>query len=332
MPELGVVIIGRNEGERLVRCIRSVTGVVVVYVDSGSSDQSVERARALGADVVALDPSVPFTAARARNAGFLRLLELSSEVGLVQFVDGDCEIAAGWLDTARRELGSQPSTAVVCGRRRERYPERSVYNRLCDLEWDTPVGETGACGGDALMRVAAVREAGGYSDHLIAGEEPELCSRLRGAGWKVVRLDAEMTAHDAAMTRFAQWWRRTVRAGYAFAAVSRLSGPGRVRIWVREFRSNWFWGLLLPLTAVTAAAVHSAAFLLLAGYPVLLARVYRGQRRRGAEPSAARLYAFFCVLAKFPLVQGQLRYYRDRLLGRTGRLIEYKGPEPQRVS
>src|SRR5947207_307333 len=60
---LGVVVIGRNEGDRLRTCLSAVAGrnLPVVYVDSGSTDGSVATARGLGADVVALDLTTPFT-------------------------------------------------------------------------------------------------------------------------------------------------------------------------------------------------------------------------------------------------------------------------------
>lgn len=157
MSALGLVAIGRNEGERMRRCLESVMGrgLVIVYVDSGSVDGSVELARSLGADVVELDLSRPFTAARARNEGFERLSQIDTQVRFVQFVDGDCEVANGWLEKARGVLEENPDVGVVCGRRRERFPEHTVYNRLADLEWDSPIGESKACGGDAMMRVEA---------------------------------------------------------------------------------------------------------------------------------------------------------------------------------
>jgi glycosyltransferase involved in cell wall biosynthesis/GT2 family glycosyltransferase len=330
MARTGVVVIGRNEGERLVRCLRSVVGSAdaVVYVDSGSTDRSVEAARELGVGVVTLDRSVPFTAARGRNAGFRHLLTTLPDLERVQFVDGDCEVDPGWFAAAHAAMDADPKAAVVCGRRRERHPERSAYNRLCDLEWDTPVGEATACGGDALMRVGPLRDAGGFRESLIAGEEPELCARLRAAGWKVFRLPAEMTRHDAAMTRFGQWWRRTVRAGHAYAEVSALHGRTPDRTWVRERRSNWFWGVVLPVVAALGAMVHPAALVLFAGYPVLGLRAYRSRRRRGTTPADARLYAAFCVLAKFPMALGQAQYLVNRLRGRRAALIEYKHAGP----
>src|SRR4051812_26981123 len=96
---VGVVAIGRNEGERLRRCIDGLVGrgVSIVYVDSGSTDDSNAMARSREVEVVELDMSRPFTAARARNAGFERLSRINPGVRFVQFLDGDCEIADGWL-------------------------------------------------------------------------------------------------------------------------------------------------------------------------------------------------------------------------------------------
>jgi len=159
--QIAAIVIGRNEGARLIACLDALAGQVapIIYVDSGSSDGSVEAAKARGAQVIALDMTQPFTAARARNAG---IAALPPDARFVQFLDGDCVMQAGWLETAQTHLENHPQVAVVCGRRREMAPEASVYNRLIDAEWDTPIGEARACGGDALMRVAPLRAVGGY--------------------------------------------------------------------------------------------------------------------------------------------------------------------------
>lgn len=328
MSEIGLVAIGRNEGDRLRGCLESVVGKVrqVVYVDSGSTDGSTDMARSLGVEVVDLDLSIPFTAARARNAGFERLRELCPTLDYVQFVDGDCEVVEGWLDQARQALDTHPDWAVVCGRRRERYPNQTIYNKLCDLEWNTPVGEAKACGGDAMMRVVALQTVGGYDPTLIAGEEPELCVRLRQQGWTIYRLDAEMTLHDAQMTQFGQWWKRSLRAGHAFAEGAFRHGAPPERHWVKETRSNWLWGLVIPGMAIALAIpTHGLSLVLLLGYGLMTFKIYRYMQRTGLSSNDAALYAAFCVLGKFPNVLGQLKFYRDRLLGNTSRLIEYKG-------
>lgn len=324
MSPFGLVAIGRNEGDRLRTCLASAQdqAAVLVYVDSGSSDGSVALAQAHGALVVNLDMSQPFTAARARNEGFRRLLDAAPALTLVQFVDGDCEVAPGWFDTARAFLATHPEVAAVCGRRRERHPERSVYNRLCDLEWNTPVGEARAFGGDVMMRVAALQQVKGYRADLIAGEEPELAVRLRAAGWTLHRLDAEMTLHDAAMTRFGQWWQRAKRAGFAFAEGALLHGAPPERHWVRESRSAWVWGVALPAGVLLAAGVGGPVFLCaLAVYPLQVARL--ALRGEGA-PSLRLARAFFLVLGKFAEASGQIKFLAHRLFGSRARLIEYK--------
>lgn len=328
---LAAVVIGRNEGARLIACLESMRGQTmrIVYVDSGSSDGSPEAARGLGAEVLALDLTRPFTAARARNLGWRHALACWPDTALLQFVDGDCELDPGWLPAARAFLAARPEVVAVCGRRRERHPEASVYNRLCDEEWATPIGEARACGGDVLMRAAPLAAVGGYRESLIAGEEPELCVRLRQAGGRIWRLDAEMTRHDAAMHRFGQWWQRSRRAGHAFAEGAALHGAPPERHWVAETRRALMWGLLLPATALVGSmgGIPILAWLL-AAYPLQWLRL---ARRRGpssctlAETLPWRLQrAGFSVLGKFAETAGVLTYVLRRWRGGPGRLIEYK--------
>ena len=323
MSRVGIVAIGRNEGERFRRCLRSLptSSVPVVYVDSGSDDGSVPAALASGASVVELDNTISFTAARARNAGLEKLVAEHPEIAYVQFIDGDCELDPGWLATALAALEANPDLAVVCGRRRELFPERSIYNELCDIEWDTPVGDAKACGGDALMRVSAFRAAGGFSANLIAGEEPELCVRLRKLGFRIRRLRSEMTRHDAAVLRFSQWWKRTLRSGHAFAQGAAMHGGKDERHWVRETGSIVAWALLLPLAVLVLLALGKPwGLVLLAAYPALGARIWL-KRREGLGARRAALFALFCVLAKFPQLLGATRFLG---LGGAGGLIEYK--------
>lgn len=291
--EAGFVIIGRNEGVRLALCIASVKREAqrIVYVDSGSVDGSVALARAHGLIVVELDQSRPFTAARARNAGLKALRDHFPDLAYVHFIDGDCELVEGWLSDALAAIRVETNVAAVCGRRRERFPDHSPYNQLCDKEWDTPVGVAPSVGGDALFRIDAFLSVGGFDPELIAGEEPDLCHRIRQLGWRIWRIDRDMTVHDAAMTRFDQWWQRNRRSGYATAeALFRRADP---TLW-RQVVSNTLWSL--PV--------------LWAFWPLLWARICW---RSGP------LEASFITLGKLPHMQGQIDYLRKRR-----RLIEYK--------
>lgn len=321
---LGVVAIGRNEGERLRRCLESALAATssVIYVDSGSRDDSLNMARALGVEVVELDMSVPFTAARARNEGYARLRDLNSGSEYVQFVDGDCEIVPGWLDMAHAFLEEHQDVAVVCGRRRERFPERSVYNLLCDIEWDTPIGQAKACGGDAMMRVGAFDAAQGFRADLIAGEEPELCVRLRKNGWKIWRLDSEMTLHDAAMLRFSQWWNRSKRAGFAYTEGAFLHGAAPERHWVRESLRVSLWGGAIPLSGLIASLLGGAGWaLIFLVYPLQVIRLaLKGRYSKKVNWA----HAYFLVLGKFPEFLGLGRFLIAKAFGGSRDIIEYK--------
>jgi GT2 family glycosyltransferase len=319
----GAVAIGRNEGERLRRCIASLsTATVTVYVDSGSTDCSADWALGRGVEVIDLDMRIPFTAARARNAGLQRLRELAPDLTYVQFVDGDCELVADWPERAADFLDAHPHVAAVAGRLRERYPERSIYNWLCEREWDAPAGEASLCGGIVMMRANAIEAVGGFRDDLIAGEEPELCVRLRDIGWRIWRLDHDMAWHDAAITHFHQWWRRALRGGYAFAQGAYLHGdrPGRHFAW--EARRAWLWGVWLPIVCLMVSVAFApwgwAAWLI---YPLQVLR----QTVRNPGPLRERaLLALFHLLARLPEGMGQIKFLHNRLLGRQARLIEYK--------
>jgi GT2 family glycosyltransferase len=317
MTAVAAIVIGRNEGKRLVRCLKALEGLAspLIYVDSGSTDGSVEVAQSAGAEVVELDMTRPFTAARARNAGLAKLGE--NAPAFVQVIDGDCEIRQEWLPAATRFLDAHPEVAAVAGRLRETDAQATIWNRLADAEWETPCGEVRAIGGIGLLRRAAIADVGGYREDLIAGEEPELCLRLRHAGWLIWRLPDEMAWHDIAMTRFGQWWKRTKRGGHAFAESAALHGSGPEPFRVRELRSALFWGAGVPVAAAVGTLLFSPwALLVLAAWPLQVLRL----AIRGMP-----LYrAFFLTLGKIPEAQGAIEFFLGRLSGRRQRLIDYK--------
>ncbi len=328
--KLGVVVIGRNEGERLARCFRSLKAgpkdYPIVYVDSGSTDGSRELARAQGADLVELDPSQGFTMARGRNAGMQRLLNLIPDLDLIQFLDGDCELQPTWLELGRRTMESRPDAAVVSGRRRERQRDANVYHRLMDMEWDTPIGEVAACHGDAMMRVAFLRAAGPFDELLIAGEEPELCARLRAAGGRILRVDAEMSLHDVSIDRFGQWWRRCMRSGHGSAQCASLHGWLHDKDATRLLASAWLWDFFIPLGLVIAVWQFGPSALLgFLIYPLHAAKIAFGRWRRGASVADAAAYAVFMQVSRASTLLGHLSFVLTRLRRRPSKLIEYKG-------
>ena len=326
---LGVVVIGRNEGRRLVACLDALRDqdVPVVYVDSGSSDGSAEQAGERVESVVVLDAARPFSAARARNEGFERLVRTHAGLAAVQFVDGDCVVDAGWLDVGRRCLVEHPRDGIVVGRLAERRPDASIYNRLCAMEWRSPAGlvtEAGALGGIMMVRADSFRALRGFDEHVIAGEDSELGVRAVAAGWQIRKLDAPMATHDADIHRFAQWWRRAVRSGHAIGQRFHLNGRGPARDCARQRRSVLIWGFALPALALALAwPTRGLSLLLLGLYGWLWLRIVRFRTGRGDAPDDARLYARFTVLSKLAEAVGLLQFQWNRLRGRY-RIIEYK--------
>lgn len=333
---IGVVVIGRNEGERLRRCLESVSGmdVQVVYVDSGSTDNSVAMAKALDVDVIDLDMTIPFCAARARNAGYERLKKCHSQLRYVQFIDGDCEIISDWLTEAVAVLDSRPELAIVTGRLHERFPEASIYNRLGDLEWNCAgVGEVDAVGGIFMIRCEAFDSIGGFNPTVPAGEEPELCQRLIRQKWRIQRLDRNMAFHDLAMSRFGQWWRRTIRFGYGSMDVAARFGLPRFRR--DNLRAHWWmlWLVTMLISVLLAVAVPPLrgscillTLILLGLWLAQLCRITYRTLMKGQPFDLAAAYALFISIGFLPQMAGHLMYWNDRLRKRYYRLIEYKAP------
>jgi cellulose synthase/poly-beta-1,6-N-acetylglucosamine synthase-like glycosyltransferase len=325
MPALGnvgFVVIGRNEGSRLEACLRSVLAVSsqVIYADSASTDGSPALAAQLGAKVISLPDDGALTAARGRNAGFRELRERMPECELVQFLDGDCILQPHWLPAAVEFFRDHPEVAVVCGRRFEAHPDASIYNRSCDAEWNTPCGEASACGGDALIRRAALDQVHGYREELLAGEEPEMTARMRAIGWKVWRIDVPMTEHDARIYSFGQWWRRSQRGGFGYAQVWSATASLPRRLYGRQLLSALAWAVMIPTLCLLAAIIARQPLILL-----LLPLLYALQVARIAHASPAErdrwTRAALILLAKIPETIGAARFV---LGGGRRQVPEYK--------
>jgi glycosyltransferase involved in cell wall biosynthesis len=325
---LSIVIIGRNEGQRLVHCLHSVgrlQGMAgkpeLIYVDSASTDGSPQTAADFDAHVITLQGGTQ-TAARARNAGWHH-----ASAPYVLFLDGDTILHPRFVEAALKVLESDPGIAAVWGHRRELYPNRSIYNRVLDLDWIYPAGDTDFCGGDVLMRRTALAEVKGYDSALIAGEEPELCRVLREKGYRIVHIDTPMTRHDLNMTRFSQYWRRAMRAGYAYSEVSSRFRETADPMWSRESKRNLrngsFW---ITWFTVACGLLAFRSLWILPWFVLLLVLSARsGWKARSSAPGQIgllMLYGIHSQLQQIPILVGQLRYARHAR--KQPAQIEYK--------
>ncbi len=327
--KVGIVVIGRNEGQRLMECLDSVTSSAcpVVYVDSGSKDGSAERAKHSGAHVIKLDASIPFSAARARNEGLAEIQKIHPLINYIQFLDGDCQLFAGWLETAVFTLESDQQLAAVFGGVEEIETTRTIYNRLCALEWQSPIGKIQNCGvfgGNSMIRKKAFQTVGGFNPRVIAGEDAELAARLLLAGYQIEKLDCRMVRHNANITQFGQWWRRSVRSGHAIGQRAHLHGSSILKDCLRQRISVLIWGIIMPLVAVFGSMISlwfGATAIIL--YCILALRIWRYRTRTGNNSFEATIYAAFTVLSKLPEAVGLLRFWVNQFFNRY-RIIEYK--------
>ncbi len=333
VPPITIVAIGRNEGQRLVRCLESIRQadypadrVEVIYVDSRSTDGSPEQAARCGARVVVLETDRP-TAAAGRNAG---LAEARHD--LVQFMDGDTELHPGWLRKAVAVF-DDPAVACVFGRVTERHPEASIYNFWAHHDWHVQPGPAEACGGIAMFRRDVLRQVGGYDPDLTAGEERDLCYRItRDTGARLQCLADEMVSHDIDMLRFGQYWNRCRRVGHAYAEISQRYPD--LRSYRQKCRRNALHGGLLIAAVLASVLLRSAwpagVWLLL----VMLLTVRQAARMRPRLESfpSALLYAGHHFVSKFPTLLGQIEYALRRRTGRQRRATTYRdtGPADER--
>ncbi|PCJ30691.1 MAG: glycosyl transferase [Gammaproteobacteria bacterium] len=329
LGKVGVVVIGRNEGKRLSLCLESMGQLecAKIYVDSCSVDDSVAIAESYKIDVIELDLDRPLSAARARNEGFKRLLELEPEVEFVQFIDGDCTLLENWLELASQALEKDSQRAAVIGHLFERNIEASSYNRLCALEWCSSPGDLtdfGAFGGISMIRVSVFKELEGFNSNVIAGEDSELGVRMGLSGYKVTKLDSPMATHDANILRFSQWWKRSVRAGHAIGQRAFINGESAHKDCIKERNSTLFWGLIIPLLiAVFFSLTQGYSLLLMGAYFYLCYRVVRFRLKQGDSLDDAWFYTKFLLLSKFANMVGLIKFYFNKLSERY-EIIEYK--------
>jgi glycosyltransferase involved in cell wall biosynthesis len=329
-PALAVVVIGRNEGERLRRCIDTLIQQTaqIVYVDSGSTDGSCDMARSRKVHIVDLDMTKPFSAARARNEGFAAMRSTYPQATVVQFVDGDCDVHPQWLAAGQKLLQDRPDVVAVFGKLSERHPEKSIYNLQCHLTWNPAAeGETEFFGGNIMLRVPALVAAKGFREDVIDSEDHELAIRMRAAGGKVWYLDHPMAIHDLAVYEFSKWWTRTMRGGFGNGQILALHSDAPGKPHLKDWQRSYFWGLVVPLATLVGVVFFGwlgawwVGLLPLGLYPLSILRMFM---RSPAVGGRNIKYAGLTMLSKFAETQGQLRFWRKKLLKQRATIIEYK--------
>lgn len=324
LPKIDCVVIGVNCAATLRRCLNSITHcnypqelLSIYYVDGGSSDNSTTIAESVtGVQTIYLTPRYP-TPGLGRNSGWQ-----AGNSPLIQFLDSDTILEPDWLTTAVKNV--QQKTGAVTGNRKELHPNHSTYNWIGSLEWNGKPGLCESFGGDVLIQRQVLEQTGGYDEVLVGGEDPELSCRIRKAGWSILQLGCDMTYHDLAMTRFSQYWKRSYRSGYGFAAVITKCSGDKSNFWYKEYRriivrggggiGAFLAATLLYLFSWIFVWLEPGVFLFLATSILLIffPRLFRVQyfsREKQLESSLAKTYAWHCSVAVIPQFMGVARYF-----------------------
>ena len=311
LNKIAVVIIGVNSAAYVQACIKSVRTaeypqelLEIIYVDGGSRDTSPELARACtGVNVIELRDRHP-TPGRGRNAGWH-----VTDADFVQFLDADTLIDPWWFITA---LGHFTATVgAVCGRRRERFPDKNIFHKITDAEWRYEYGPCRYFGGDVLVRLEALKKTDGFDENLIAGEDPELSYRIRHAGWQILRIDEPMTLHDINMSSLRQYCRRAYRSGYAYAEIGLRLIRRPEKMWLRELaRINCRACLPPAVIVLSLLAGQPVAGILLAALVLLLpfSRLQAFRQIFSMTLAEALFYGAHAAFVVYPQFFGVLRY------------------------
>lgn len=323
---VSVVIIGRNEGQRLIKCIQSVQSAdwkehsyELIYVDSNSSDGSLQHAQDLGANAAKLDDPSP-SAGKARNLGWRM-----AKAPLIMFLDGDTQLHPNFINHALSVI-KDPELCATFGRLKEVHPEKSIYIRVMDLDWVFPLGKTLFFGGNVLVRRCAIASVDGFDPTLKAGEEPEMCARLRAGGWKIEHIDVPMATHDLAITTFKAYWLRAYRSGIAYAEVAERMRMRGDPLWQHDAKRDFRHGLLFTLMPLVML-LHPLVILLvlLAAVAVLARTAKRCAWKAPGQTLLCWQYSVHVMLQKIPAFFGQLQWLRAKFMNTQIKMVEYKG-------
>ncbi|PJN94084.1 glycosyl transferase, partial [Amaricoccus sp. HAR-UPW-R2A-40] len=272
----------------IVSALAAIEGLdgEVILADSGSSDRTIEIARAFPIRIVQFANS----AERCCGAG-AQLAYQHARGAYFYILDGDMVLDPGFLKAGIAYLEAHPDLAAVGGIVREMNTQAAEFEIRAravarDGAWKPGPVDRLDCGG--LYRTQAIREVGWFADrNLHAFEEFELGARLHAKGWRLARIDHKSVDHYGHRADGYALLLRRFGSGYAGAPGEVVRGAlgrphfGHVMRHLSHVRiallvSVWWIALL---TAVATGAWLSLLGLIVA--PFLFLSWRRGSLRLG---------------------------------------------------
>jgi glycosyltransferase involved in cell wall biosynthesis len=292
MPEVSVIIIGRNEAACIEKCLHSVFAALkgvddheVIYVDSASEDDTVKVAGQFPIRILQLRREWRLSPAAGRYIGY----QYASGQFLA-FVDGDTVVHPTWLAESCAFLRDNPEYGGVAGvlDKADLSAEGEGAVHAANYYGQTaeePLRNVITLGGIATYRRKAMQQAGTFNPYLPTGEECEVALRIRRAGYKLARLFTPMgTAHTLPPESVREIMRRSRAHLYDYGATLRYcltNGFGfRFSIEQMQFFYTFVGGLLAVAIAVIVSLLTGTAVWLI-GAAVAVVALYLIVKRRG---------------------------------------------------
>ena len=192
---VSIIVIGRNEAQRIEKCLRSVFASLpsredceVIYVDSASEDDTVAIASRFPIRILQLRNSWKLSPSAGRYIGYQH-----ARGKYLLFVDGDSLLFKRWLINACAFLDNNPTCGGVAGIMHQAYLSRkgnciAVAKNYFSQRPSEPVRQAVSLSGIAMYRRDAMEKAGTFNPFLTTGEECELALRIQDAGYSLARI------------------------------------------------------------------------------------------------------------------------------------------------
>ena len=168
---ISVIVIGKNEGERLEACLTSAQRALrmlsyeLIYVDSHSTDDSLAIARAHGARCF-LPEETDTTAGLGRYIG-----TQAAHGEYLLFLDGDMQLQQGFVERAMLRVAAGGCDGV-CGIRTDHYMKDGKVVSVCENYFGcTQERVAPEFGGAIFLTAQALERCGGWATDTVACEE-----------------------------------------------------------------------------------------------------------------------------------------------------------------
>jgi glycosyltransferase involved in cell wall biosynthesis len=222
MPDLAVVLISKDQEWNIVRLIKSALRWTasfpsreIVLVDSASVDNTVDIASNYPINIIRLQSDQRLTAAAGRYVGYQK-----TSGDLILFLDGDMELCEGWVDRAIAVIQSGPDVAAVTGQVINLPPSTGsrAAPRSEPSYYGNSVTEVSYGGGATMYRRSVLKQVGTFNPYIYSEEEPELCLRIRYAGYRILSLEHPIAYHYSdppdRVSTLVERWRRNLNLGF----------------------------------------------------------------------------------------------------------------------